>query len=450
MLLQERMAGHTLNSSKSCVLLCIALVIMAPATFYYSNRLKRGIRVYVSPRPPVKPVAPLTSRKTLTIISASSIPPVIKPVACLSTRRPLPSVSASAVLLTTKPVARFSTKKPLPSVTPSAVPTVTKAVAHLVTGKALASSNASAIAPITVHPGQCVSDLCAQPSSCCCVVKVPNDTTLVNPNLNSVPKESEVNKKYLATGIKIGGFWSPKDCADEQSLALILPFRNREENLLVFLDYIHAYLQKQKLSYNIYVVDQIDDKPFNRAALFNVGILEALKDRRYTCFVFHDIDHLPVDQFLSYRCDTQPMHMASRVDKWSWGIPYSTFAGGVIKQRTLQLFEMNGFSNLFWGWGGEDDDVMIRWRQKFKWQRPKGNLGHFATIKSHHSRSRSPDFDRMALLASSAKRMYDDGLNSTCYDLVKKGKAMLYTRLQVILKMDLRFKHLYSRKDWIQ
>ena len=35
---------------------------------------------------------------------------------------------------------------------------------------------------------------------------------------------------------------------------------------------------------------------FNRALLFNVGFLEALKDfPHWDCFIFHDVDHMPED-----------------------------------------------------------------------------------------------------------------------------------------------------------
>ena len=53
---------------------------------------------------------------------------------------------------------------------------------------------------------------------------------------------------------------------------------------------------KQQLDYRIFVVEQsADDVEFNRAALMNVGFLEASKLDRYFCFVFHDVDLLPED-----------------------------------------------------------------------------------------------------------------------------------------------------------
>ena len=51
------------------------------------------------------------------------------------------------------------------------------------------------------------------------------------------------------------------------------------------------------------------DDQFNRAALFNVGYLEAMKLYAYDCFIFHDVDLLPEDLRNVYKCGEQPRHM---------------------------------------------------------------------------------------------------------------------------------------------
>ena len=53
---------------------------------------------------------------------------------------------------------------------------------------------------------------------------------------------------------------------------------------------MHAILQRQQLEYQIFIVNQVGEDPFNRAKLLNVGFMEALKLYDWQCFVFHDVD----------------------------------------------------------------------------------------------------------------------------------------------------------------
>ena len=44
--------------------------------------------------------------------------------------------------------------------------------------------------------------------------------------------------------------------------------------------------------------------------LFNIGFLEALKINDWNCFVFHDVDLLPENDFNIYNCADMPRHMS--------------------------------------------------------------------------------------------------------------------------------------------
>ena len=58
---------------------------------------------------------------------------------------------------------------------------------------------------------------------------------------------------------------------------------------------------------------------FNRGFLFNVGFKEALKDSDYECFILHDVDLLPENDYNTYTCSTDhPKHFSAAIDKWKY------------------------------------------------------------------------------------------------------------------------------------
>lgn len=111
-----------------------------------------------------------------------------------------------------------------------------------------------------------------------------------------------------------GGWYKPHDCNPKDRVAIVVPYRDRAHHLPIFLKNIHPLLMKQQIEYGIFVVEQIGDGQFNRAALMNVGFLEALKMHQWDCFIFHDVDLIPMDDRNLYRCPEQPRHMSVAVD----------------------------------------------------------------------------------------------------------------------------------------
>lgn len=57
--------------------------------------------------------------------------------------------------------------------------------------------------------------------------------------------------------VNMGGHYTPKDCTSPHKVAIIIPFRNRQEHLKYWLYYLHPILQRQQLDYGVYVINQV-------------------------------------------------------------------------------------------------------------------------------------------------------------------------------------------------
>ncbi|XP_037915802.1 beta-1,4-N-acetylgalactosaminyltransferase bre-4 isoform X2 [Hermetia illucens] len=186
---------------------------------------------------------------------------------------------------------------------------------------------------------------------------------LVPPNLdgpievNTTSEQMEIIEQRYQNILLPGGWYRPKECRARDRVAIIVPFRDRYAHLPIFLKNLHPFLMKQQIEYGIFIVEQTNGKLFNRAALMNVGFLEASKLFAWDCFVFHDVDLLPLDDRNLYTCPDQPRHMSVAIDIFGYKLPYSSIFGGVSAMTKSQFNAVNGFSNSFWGWGGEDDDM---------------------------------------------------------------------------------------------
>lgn len=147
-------------------------------------------------------------------------------------------------------------------------------------------------------------------------------------------------------------------------MAILVPFRNRHEHLPILLRHLVPVLQKQRLQFAFYLIQQVwthpltligsfrhleevflflfvgftfgfpvldynntatavsvclfqgGTEPFNRAMLFNVGYKEAMKDLDWDCLIFHDVDHLMENDRNYYGCTDMPRHFAVKLDKY--------------------------------------------------------------------------------------------------------------------------------------
>ena len=73
-------------------------------------------------------------------------------------------------------------------------------------------------------------------------------------SLREIPMESIEKKNAL---VRMGGWWSPSHCTSQWRVAIVIPYRDREPHLRVFLNNLHPFLQKQRVFYHIIVIEQV-------------------------------------------------------------------------------------------------------------------------------------------------------------------------------------------------
>lgn len=161
----------------------------------------------------------------------------------------------------------------------------------------------------------------------------------------------------------------PDPKPDPKRLSIIVPYRDREDQLAAFLRHMTTYFARDKVDrftpYRITVVEQDDDRPFNRGKLCNVGFDLTRDGADYFCF--HDVDYLPVwadysypdvpMRIIWYGADVVPYDEGDTVEIKHY---YNRYFGGVVLFNRADFLAVNGFSNQYEGWGFEDMDLQFR------------------------------------------------------------------------------------------
>ena len=126
-----------------------------------------------------------------------------------------------------------------------------------------------------------------------------------------------------------------------------------------------------------------------------------------------DVDLIPENPLNLYSCRSgteHPIHMSAQVrfqPNGTYTNIYPFLVGGVLSIRPKIFRQLNGFSNRYFNWGGEDDDMGLRFLAKdICVQRP--TTGHYYAA-SHPPQQRNEK--RFQLLFDAVLQQDDDGLN---------------------------------------
>lgn len=207
-------------------------------------------------------------------------------------------------------------------------------------------------------------------------------------NITGPYKIKNVSSNYNATmdipyfNLSLGGHYKPSECQARHRVLIVIPYKNRLQNLNQFVFHMHPFLQRQQLEYTIIVAEQSNDALFNKGVLMNAAFLEAcgnrieremkkrlrkvpspkaVIDHSFDCVIFHDVDLLPEDDRIMYSCpSSKARHLSVAIDKYRYKMLYENLIGGVLNFRRDHYIKVNGYSNEYWAWGAEDDDMTGR------------------------------------------------------------------------------------------
>lgn len=134
---------------------------------------------------------------------------------------------------------------------------------------------------------------------------------------------------------------------------IIVPYRDRLTHLNCFI----AYMSRWYPSIPLAIVEQRDSAPWNKGLLFNAAYQQLMHE--YDYMILHDVDFIPAAG-VDYSYTPQPTLLATECSQFNYTHCYPTFFGGVVGISREHYQQINGFSNKFRGWGGEDDDLRRR------------------------------------------------------------------------------------------
>ena len=198
----------------------------------------------------------------------------------------------------------------------------------------------------------------------------------------------------------------------------------------------------------ILVINQGDELPFLRGQLFNIGVKYATG--HFIALQDNDIYHLrKVPWIQAYTAKQIPLIGFKAISQVTItnGMPNITSTewclggfGGFNFMQRKDFITFNGFSNLFVGWGFEDNEYSLR----FKCERVPQNLGHLTHPRRMYLYKKNRDFN-LELYHSAKQRDFSlDGYQQTVY---KELSQTSHGQVKYITVSDITVTNHFKYKD---
>lgn len=184
---------------------------------------------------------------------------------------------------------------------------------------------------------------------------------------------------------------------------------------------------------DIIVVEQADGLPFLRGQLFNIGVRYATGE--YIALSDNDMYHLnKVPWIYIYNKVQKPLIGFKYISQVTLnnGTPIITSTnecptgfGGFNFMKRDDFIKFNGFSNLFVGWGFEDN----AYSKRFNYLRIPNNLGHITHPIRNYKYAKNREYNLHLLNTIHNRDASLDGYNQTRYNIISDNTVTNNVRL---------------------
>lgn len=178
----------------------------------------------------------------------------------------------------------------------------------------------------------------------------------------------------------------------EPKVALIVPIRDaanalsqgvgRWKNADELVEHMCTFLPKANAPlFDVIFIEQSNDgNPFNKGVLFNAGY-KLTVTKGYSHMVLHDVDQIPENTKNSYGHPGETaVHLLTATSQWDYTPMHKDTVGGALSLSHAVYAAVGGYSNLFWGWGGEDNNMYTRLNSGPGVRRPKLRVGRYKAL----------------------------------------------------------------------
>lgn len=219
----------------------------------------------------------------------------------------------------------------------------------------------------------------------------------------------------------------------KNTVSFLIPNRNGKDldKTIKNINEVYDDLKKE-----IIVIQQEDNLPFMRGQLYNVGVKFSLGN--YIALTDNDIYHLrKLPLFLIYENYNKPIIGFTHISQ----IDYNNGNPRIIKTELRggtgafnfmsksDFYKVNGFSNLYIGWGAEDIDFMKRFNNDYI--RVPQNLGHLQHPRRVNLNPKNSNYNQELVKNFNKRNFLEDGINQTTFNLISEEQTAYYKLIKV-------------------